>query len=143
MSRFIDTEKVKELWGKSKLPSLYLSISLFATLLDVGLLVVFIEIFHLYYILSASLSYLTGMVTKFTLNKLFVFRKRPGAWSEQFLRFVTVSVNGLLLTNIFMFIGVDHLDLDYLFSKLITIGLVFIYTATLHNFFSFSRRVKK
>ncbi len=142
MSRFIDTDKTMELWDQLKKPALYLSISLFATLLDVGLLVVFIEIFHLYYILSASLSYLTGMITKFTLNKLFVFNKRPGVWSEQLLKFVTVSINGLFLTNIFMFIGVDHLDMDYLFSKVITIGLIFIYTATLHNFFSFSRREK-
>ncbi|MHA2250185.1 MAG: GtrA family protein [Candidatus Kariarchaeaceae archaeon] len=136
----MDISNDKTLLEKLRISVIYISISGFATLLDVGLLIVFIEILHLWYMISATFSYLTGMITKFTLNKFFVFHKRPGNWSKQLRKFATVSINGMILTNIFMFIGVDLLEQSYLYTKLVIIGIIFIYTLTLHNYFSFSKK---
>ncbi len=133
---------INQNWVRFKKPIRYMMISLFATLLDVALLIVLVELINLYYIISATISYLFAVITKFIMNKIFVFRNRPGAWSKQFRKFVTVSINGLILTNIFMYTGVDLLEIGYINAKIITIGIIFIYTATLHNFFSFSKKVE-
>ena len=134
---------VKDYYYFLKKSIVYLSISAFATLLDVSLLIVGVEILGFYYIISATISYSTSVLLKFSMNKLFVFNKRPGEWKSQMRRFVSVSINGLILTNLFMYIGVELLSFLYLYAKIVTIGLVFIFTAIFHNFFSFSRKTNE
>ena len=130
--------KFKEYYYFLKKSILYLSISGFVTILDISLLIVGVDIGDLNYIISATLSYSTAVLIKFSLNKLLVFNNRAGSWTTQLKRFISVSINGLILTNFFMFIGVQILDTLYIYVKIVTIALVFIFTVTFHNFFSFS-----
>lgn len=137
----IETNKFQNV-EKFKKPTIYVFISIFATLIDIVLLYIGVEYLNLFYLVSATISYATSVLTKFTLNKYLVFQNRPGKWNNQLKRFVMVSVNGLIITNILLFIGVSFFKLSYIISKLITVAIVFIYTATLHNFVSFSKNNK-
>lgn len=115
----------------------YLMISVFVTSLDYVLLFALVEWFGFYYLLAATVSYSTAVMTKFVLNKSTIFNDAEGVWQNQLVRFWVVSITGLILTNIGMFVGVDLLMLSYLLTKLGCIGIVFVWTFILHNLFSF------
>lgn len=123
-----------------KKPITYLMVSVITTIVDIGFLIILIELVGLYYLFAASISFSIALITKFSLSKYFVFQSRPGNWITQFRKFFTVSLNGMILTNIFMFIGVDILDQPYLYSKLVIVIIIFMYTLFFHNFYSFSKK---
>ncbi len=118
----------------------YLAVSIFITLLDIGVLYFLVDFIGIYYILSATLSYLIALLSKFALNREWVFKDSPGIWMEQLGRFTIVSVSGLLLTNAVMWVGVEYLLLHYLAVKVAAVGIVFIWTYVLHNAYSFKQR---
>ena len=125
-----------------KKPAIYLSVSVLATIVDIAFLVILIEFFELYYLIAVSISFIIAIVTKFILSRQFIFTNRPGTWITQFKKFFTVSINGLILTNICMFVGVTILNQLYLYVKLVVAILIFSYTLFFHNFYSFSKRSK-
>ena len=59
------------------------------------------------------------------------------AWEKQLARFFLVSISGLVLTNLLMFVGVEIVVLHYLIAKIIAVGAVFLWTFIFHNIFSF------
>ncbi|MHA1864451.1 MAG: GtrA family protein [Candidatus Thorarchaeota archaeon] len=118
----------------------YMAISVLATLIDVGLLILLVELVGVYYLLAITISYSCSVITKFILNKKTIFTEAEGYWMSQFARFWVVSLTGLAITNVIMYFGVDILLLTYLLSKIGAIGVVFIWTLILHSFFSFKSR---
>ena len=118
----------------------YLLISIFVTSLDVVLLVFLVEFMSMHYLNAATLSYTTAVLTKFALNKWTVFSKAEGEWSRQLMRFITVSVSGLALTYVLLYIGVELLSYPYVLVKIGCVGVVFILTFMLHSVFSFKSK---
>ena len=117
--------------------SKYLALSIFITVVDVSVLSLLVEVMGLYYIYSVTISYIIAFLTKFLLNREWVFKNSPGVWIAQLRRFTIVSVSGLLLTNVVMWIGVEYFLVHYLIVKVIAVGIVFIWTYIFHNVYSF------
>ena len=118
----------------------YLVISACVTLLDIVLLVLFVELFFVHYLIAVTISYTLAILMKFSLTKKFVFQSAKGFWMGQLARFTTVSASGLLLTNIVMFVGVDLFYIQYILSKIWAVGIVFFWTFVMHNVFSFKSK---
>ncbi len=117
----------------------YLLVSVFTTFVDISLLVMLVEIGKLHYLIATTLAYVVALFTKFILTKFWIFSERVGEVKDQFKRFVSVSLGGMILTNIMMYVGVDLLDYQYTLVKLGIIGIIFTYTGILHNFVSFGQ----
>jgi putative flippase GtrA len=118
----------------------YLVISACVTLLDIVLLVLFVELFFVHYLIAVTVSYSLAILMKFSLTKKFVFQSTKGFWMGQLARFTTISASGLLLTNMVMFVGVDLFHIQYILSKIWAVGIVFFWTFVMHNVFSFKSR---
>lgn len=118
----------------------YLVISACVTLLDIVLLVLFVELFFVHYLIAVTVSYSLAILMKFSLSKKFVFQSAKGLWRGQLARFTTVSASGLLLTNMVMFVGVDLFHIQYILSKIWAVGIVFFWTFVMHNVFSFKSK---
>lgn len=115
----------------------YLAVSIFVTIMDVVMLGLLVEIMGLYYIYATTISYIIAFLTKFIMNRNWVFKDNPGVWIVQLRRSIIVTMFGLLITNVVMWIGVEYLLVHYLIVKMAAIGIVFIWTYTLHNVYSF------
>lgn len=120
----------------------YLLVSAFVTLVDISLLLIFVEIGKLHYLIATTMAYVIALFTKFILTKYWIFKERIGEVKDQFKRFVSVSLGGMILTNIMMYVGVDLLAYQYVFVKIGVIGIIFAYTGILHNFISFGHRTE-
>lgn len=103
-----------------------------AFLLDFGCLFIFTEIFKIYYLTSAFLSFLLGLAVNYFLSISWVFNHRniQNEWIE-FSIFSIIGVVGIGINLMFIWFFTDITHLHYMGSKIITGGFVFLW-----NFFA-------
>lgn len=101
--------------------------------IDIGLLYVFTEYFHMYYLLSTILAFSISMLVNFLISVLWVFKNRADRplWKEVTAFFI-IGFVGLGLTALIVWFCTAVLGVYYLISKLIAVCFVF--------FWSFSAR---
>lgn len=85
----------------------YVFLAGIATAVDFGVLFFLTNIIGIWYLLSATLSYFCGMLTNFTLNKIFNFKNKSKFIFRQFLLFIIVALIGLGINNLILYFLVD------------------------------------
>ena len=90
--------------------------------IDWGMLIALVELFHLDFLMSTTVSFITSVV----------FDHREGmSRKREFTIFTILSVIGLGLNDLYMFVGVTFLSIGYQAMKAIATFLV-----TWYNYFS-------
>ncbi|MCQ2318914.1 MAG: GtrA family protein [Bacteroidales bacterium] len=99
-----------------------------AFLVDTGLLYVLTEFCGVYYLISSIISFSIGLIITYLLSILWVFdnRNMKNRYAE-FSVFVLIGVVGLGLTSLFMWFFTDKIGVHYIFSKIITTIIVFVW----------------
>lgn len=106
----------------------YLFVGGFAFIVDYGLLFVFTEFFHFHYLLSATISFVVGLVINYLLSTHWIFRhSRLQNKAAEFFIFGIIGVVGLLFNNLLLYTFTDGLHLHYMLSKLITAAIVMLW----------------
>ena len=100
--------------------------------MDYGTLVLLTEVFGLHYLLSATISFILGLITNYLLSISWVFNNRTmgNRWAE-FAVFAIIGVIGLGLNALIMYVCTDKMGIHYMLSKIISTVLVFFW-----NFFA-------
>lgn len=77
-------------------------------------------------IASQSISFGVGLVISFMGNRLITFKTGSFKYSvkRQFISYLTLACINLILTNIIIYIQVEHLELTPLLAKIITMFFV-------------------
>ena len=97
-----------------------------AYVIDYSMLIVYVEIFGMYYLTAAAIAFLIGAVTSYVLNVAWVFNKR--AFKDmrlEFLVFVALGAAGLFLNHWCIKFFTETVKLHYLGSKVIATIAVF------------------
>lgn len=104
----------------------------FAFIVDAGGLFVLTEYAEIYYLLSATISFILGLVVNYLLSTAWIFKKSKlsNRWTE-FLIYSVIGVVGLGLNTLFLWLFTDCLHIYYMLSKIITAALVMLW-----NFFA-------
>jgi putative flippase GtrA len=106
----------------------YLLSGLFAFIADAFILYTLTEYFNFHYLLSTVLAYSVGVFVSYIMNIVWVFDKRKQErQSIEMLIFILITLIGLLITYVLMWYFTSKLEIYYLFSKVITTILVFIW----------------
>jgi putative flippase GtrA len=130
-------EYLKSLFkGKTNNPFLqlfrYTFVGGLAFLVDFGLLILMTEYFHIYYLLSAGIAFVFGLIVNYYLSINWVFNSRVVENKLfEFLVFTLIGIVGLGLNELFLWLLTDKLLLYYIFSKVITTFIVYFW-----NFFA-------
>ncbi|OOM74854.1 GtrA family protein [Clostridium sp. BL-8] len=96
---------------------------------------VFLELGHIGLYISTALGFLAGLIFNYIFSLIFVFRgaieENRGKNALSLFLFLIIGILGLFLTEAGMYVGVDFLNMNYLFTKVIVaiIVLVWNYTA--------------
>ncbi len=107
---------------------------------DTGILYVLTEWFDLYYLLSSAISFSIGLIITYFLSIIWVFDFRSKKDKRvEFLIFVIIGIVGLALTSLFMWIFTSKLDIYYLYSKIITTVIVFVWNFIAKKFILFNK----
>ena len=98
-----------------------------AFLVDLSLLYIFTEYLHLWYIYSATLSFVITAVVNYTIQKYWTFKNDSRQIFRQLTIFISIQILGLILNNILLYCLVEFLGLWYIVGKIIAAGIVLIW----------------
>ncbi len=103
----------------------YIIVGGVAFLVDYGLLYVLTEFMHLYYLISATISFILGLAVNYLISTNWVFRhSKLSNRMVEFTVYSIIGVIGLLINNFLLYFFTDYLHIHYMISKLITAILV-------------------
>ena len=98
-----------------------------AFLIDYGLLYLFSEILHIHYLMSAALSFSVSVCFNYISSIKFVFDVGHKPKFKDVALFIILSVIGLGLNELIMYIGVDSLSVHHMIVKIFATAIVMIY----------------
>ncbi|MBT9151516.1 MAG: hypothetical protein DDT40_01712 [candidate division WS2 bacterium] len=103
-----------------------------AFLVDFGSLYLLTEFFGIYYLTSAAIAFLLGLITNYILSISWVFNKRTlNNIKIEFGVFTIIGIVGLALNVVFIWVFTEKLQLYYLYSKIISAVIILFW-----NFFA-------
>lgn len=120
---------ITDLWGgQLRQFVLYGGVSVAALAVDYGLLIFLTETVGLYYLVSATISFMVGMLLVYASSVGFIFdERRLGSRSLELTSFALIGVAGLVLNAVLLWAITTGTPLGYQLAKLPTAGLVFLF----------------
>jgi putative flippase GtrA len=101
-------------------------------LVDFGSLFLLTDFFGIYYLISAAIAFLLGLITNYILSVNWVFSKRTlDNMKLEFGFFALIGIIGLGLNELFIWFFTDQLQIYYLFSKIFAAVIIMFW-----NFFA-------
>lgn len=102
-----------------------------ALIIDLGVLVLLVEIIKLNYLIAASISFGLGLIANYLLSVYWVFHSSKfDDRKREFLLFSAIGLIGLVLNDVSIWFFTARIGLFYVASKLISVIIVFFW-----NFF--------
>ena len=98
-----------------------------AFLIDAGLLFILTEFCHIHYLISSIISFVVSLVYNYILSIFWVFDVQKKQTCKEVLLFIILSIIGLGLNQLIMYLGVDLLHIYYMFCKVLATIIVMIY----------------
>ena len=96
-------------------------VGVIATAIDVGVLALLKEAAHMEVLIASALSFTAAVVVNYILSMLWVFKSKGESRAKEFVIFVLLSVGGLLITQIVMWLGTELAEIYYLAVKIFAI----------------------
>lgn len=114
----------------------YILIGILITCFDFILLAFQVEILHIYYLISVSISYILASILHFILCEKFVFtgKGKKQKLLNSFLIFFSIGIISLIILEICMFLFTQCLNIHYLISKVISTGFTFTFNFLCRKF---------
>lgn len=110
----------------------YFFVGGFAFVVDFGLLYILTEYAGLHYLLSATLSFIAGLLVNYIISCLWVFNSSKFKNRlVEFLFFAAIGVVGLALNDTLIWLFTDCIGTHYMFSKIVAAAMVYLW-----NFFA-------
>jgi len=112
-------------------------VGVIGTIIDVVSLYVLVEFFKLPLLVATTVSFLLAVSNNFILNKIWTFKNNSSNYRKLFIKFLLVSIVGLLITNLSMLGQVLVLGIWYIYAKLITSALVLAWNFLGNKYWTF------
>ena len=120
ISNFIHSKLFKQLFRFGVVGGL-------AFLIDAGLLYILTEFCHIHYLISSVISFTVSLAFNYILSIIWVFDVKKKQTYKDVILFVVLSVIGLGINQLVMFLGVDLLHIYYMLCEVISTIIVMIY----------------
>lgn len=114
----------------------YATVGTIAAIIDFGVLFLLTDEFGLYYLASATCSFILAAIVNFILNRNWTFQSN-GQKRKQFPVFLMVATSGLLINVNIMYFSVERLGMYYLMAKVLSSGIVIMWNFFGNKFITF------
>ncbi len=84
-----------------------------------------------------SLGFIVACTSNYILNRIWTFQSADAGILQQYLKFVTVSVVGLGLSNLLVYLLHERLKLNFYVAKLGAIAIVMVWNFSANYLFTF------
>ena len=102
-------------------------VGVIATFVDVGVLVLLKELLHMDVLVSSAISFCVSVMVNYILSMTFVFKSKNQNKVREIIIFILLSVGGLFLNQLILWIGVRFTPVYYLVVKLFALVIVPVY----------------
>ena len=106
-----------------------------ATVIDFGVLMLLKEILHIDVLVASGVSFSVSVTANYILSMIFVFEGSGESKIKEFLIFVALSIGGLLLNQLVMWIGTELMTIHYLWVKVFACVFVPVYNFVTRKIF--------
>lgn len=114
-----------------------------AFIVDLGLLYLLTEYLHIHYIISASLSFIAGLLVNYIISTHWVFDRKSSIVTNksfEFLLFSLIGIIGLALNDSLIWVLTEFCSLYYILSKIVTAILVYLWNFFARKYFIFNKK---
>lgn len=110
----------------------YFGVALIGYIFDFGSMIICKEIFHFYYLISATIGFILGLIVVYILSGRYVFgESKLSSRRQEFLIFTLIGLVGLGILSLLMWVMTSGLQINYILSKLLATIVVYAW-----NFFA-------
>ena len=102
-------------------------VGVIATFVDMGVLVLLKELLHIDVLVSSAISFCVSVMVNYILSMTFVFKSKNQNKVREIIIFILLSVGGLFLNQLILWIGVRFTPVYYLVVKLFALVIVPVY----------------
>jgi putative flippase GtrA len=108
-----------------------------STLIDISILYIGVSILSIHLLTSATYSFSIASINGYILNRKFTFKEEGSVNLLQYIQFLIISLIGLGLTLLFLYIFTTFLSIHYIVAKIITVVLVVFWNYFANNAWTF------
>jgi len=87
--------------------------------------------------IASSLGFIVAATTNYLLNRFWTFQS-TNSMPAEYLKFIGISVMGLGLNNVMIYLLTEKMRVNFYFSKLLAIGVVTVWNFLMSYFFTFN-----
>ena len=98
-----------------------------AFVIDYALLYALTEFVGIHYLISSIISFSVSVIFNYILSVKWVFDVKKKQGTKEFIIFIILSVIGLGINSLIMYLMVDTLKIHYMISKLVSTFIVMVY----------------
>ncbi len=106
-----------------------------AFLIDYGLLYVLTEFVGIHYLISSVISFTVSLIFNYILSIKWVFDVTKKQTAKEITIFVILSVIGLGINQVVMYVGSDLLHIYYMLTKIIATAIVMVWNFVTRKIF--------
>lgn len=111
-------------------------VGVIAFVIDYGFMVLLTEVFGVPYLISTTVSFIISVIFNYFASMRFVFKRKDDmSRRREFIIFVVLSVIGLVINDMFMWLMVDFLFIDYRISKIVVTFIVAVWNFVTRKIF--------
>lgn len=107
-----------------------------AFVIDYGIMILLTEVFNVNYLISSGISFMISVIFNYICSMKYVFVSRDDmSKQKEFIIFVILSVIGLGINQIIMWLMVDKLGIFYAIVKLFATAVVMVWNFVTRKIF--------
>ena len=111
-------------------------VGVIAFVIDYGFMVLLTEVFGVPYLISTTVSFIISVIFNYFASMRFVLKRKDDmSRRREFIIFVVLSVIGLVINDVFMWLMVDFLFIDYRISKIVVTFIVAVWNFVTRKIF--------
>lgn len=105
--------------------------------IDYGISRILLQVVGFRLLVANSIGFLSGEIIKFLLNRTWTFHSTDPEIMMQFIKFISISLTGLVLVNAMVYYMVEKRKQPFLKSKVIAMFLFMFWNFSANAYFTF------
>ena len=111
-------------------------VGVIAFVIDYGVMIFLTEVFGVPYLISTPISFVVSVIFNYFASMRFVFKRKDDmSRRREFIIFIVLSVCGLGINDLLMWLMVDSLYIDYRLSKIVVTVVVAVWNFVTRKIF--------